>query len=88
MAKEIQQSVPTPEAQYSVPWSVLDSWLGILLLALVNVGLLAIVSQDPNRQLVQSSALIIVQLAYLLPLVLIFTWRRISWKHLGFGSFD
>jgi len=83
------QPVPISESrEYSVPWSVLDSWLGILLLALVNVGLLAIVSQDPNRQLVQSSALIVVQLAYLLPLVLIFTWRRISWKHLGFGKFD
>ena len=86
---ELMQPIPMPEArEYSVPWSVLDSWLGVLLLALVNVGLLAIVSQDPNRQLVQSSALIVVQLAYLLPLVLIFTWRRISWKHLGFGRFD
>jgi len=78
-----------PEAQeYSVPWSVLDSWIGVLLLALVNISLLVIVSQDPSRLLVQSATLIIVQLAYLLPLVLIFTWRRISWKHLGFGRFD
>ena len=83
------QPVPIPEArEYSVPWSVLDSWIGVLLLALVNIGLLAIVLQDPSRQLVQSATLIIVQLAYLLPVVLIFTWRRISWKHLGFGRFD
>lgn len=89
MDSEIIQPVPTPEAQeYSVPWSVLDSWIGVLLLALVNIGLLAIVSQDLSRQLVQSWTLIIVQLAYLLPLVLIFTWRRISWKYLGFGRFD
>ena len=86
---ELMQPAPIPEAQeYSVPWSVLDSWLGVLLLALVNVGLLAIVLQDPNRQLVQGAALILIQLAYLLPLVLIFAWRRISWKHLGFGKFD
>jgi len=83
------QPVPMSEAQeYSVPWSVLDSWIGVLLLALVNISLLVIVSQDPSRLLVQSATLIIVQLAYLLPLVLIFTWRRISWKHLGFGRFD
>ena len=89
MNPELMQPVPMPEArEYSVPWSVLDSWIGVLLLALVNIGLLAIVSQDPSRLLVQSATLIIVQLAYLLPLVLIFTWRRISWKHLGFGRFD
>jgi len=83
------QPIPMPEStKYSVPWSVLDSWIGVLLLALVNISLLAIVSQDPSRLLVQSATLIIVQLAYLLPLVLIFTWRRISWKHLGFGRFD
>ena len=83
------QPVPRTEAQeYAVPWGVLDSWIGVLLLALVNIGLLVIVSQDPGRLLVQSATLIIVQLAYLLPLVLIFTWRRISWKHLGFGRFE
>jgi len=86
---EILQPVPTSDSrEYSVPWSVLDSWIGVLLLALVNIGLLAIVLQDPNRQLVQGAALILIQLAYLLPLVLIFAWRRISWKHLGFGKFD
>ena len=86
---ELMQPAPIAEAQeYSVPWSVLDSWIGVLLLALVNIGLLAIVLQDPNRQLVQGAALILIQLAYLLPLVLIFAWRRISWKHLGFGKFD
>ena len=89
MDPNLIQPAPTPEArEYSVPWSVLDSWIGVLLLALVNIGLLVIVSQDPSRLLVQSATLIIVQLAYLLPLVLIFTWRRISWKHLGFGRFD
>ena len=89
MDPELMQPAPIAEAQeYSVPWSIADSWLGVLLLALVNAGLLAIVLQDPNRQLVQGAALIIIQLAYLLPLVLIFAWRRISWKHLGFGKFD
>ncbi|MDQ3006358.1 MAG: CPBP family intramembrane metalloprotease [Chloroflexota bacterium] len=89
MDPNLIQPAPTPEArEYSVPWSVLDSWIGVLLLALVNIGLLVIVSQDPSRLLVQSATLIIVQLAYLLPLVLIFTWRHISWKHLGFGRFD
>jgi uncharacterized protein len=86
---EFMQPVPMPEArEYSVPWSVPDSWIGVLLLALVNIGLLAVVLQDPSRQLVQGAALILIQLAYLLPLVLIFAWRRISWKHLGFGKFE
>src|SRR5688572_20095843 len=86
---ESLQPVPIPESpEYFVPWSILDTWIGVLLLALLNASLLAIVLQDPRPELMQSVALILIQLAFLLPLVLIFAWRRISWKHLGFGKFD
>lgn len=86
---ESLQPVPTPESpEYFVPWGIIDTWIGVLLLALLNASLLVIVLQDPRPELMQSAALILIQLAFLLPLVLIFTWRRISWKHLGFGKFD
>ena len=89
MDQEFLQPVPASESRdYSVPWGVADTWIGVLLLALLDVGLLIIALQDVRTQLVQSAALIFVQLAYLLPLVVIFTWRRIHWKHLGFGTFD
>lgn len=73
---------------YSVPWSVVDTWAGIILLALLNVGLLVIASQGSGTELVQSAALILVQLAFLLPLALIFVWKRIPLRYLGFGKFD
>ena len=83
------QPVSQPEARaYSVPWSVADTWIGVFLLALLNAGLLIIALQDVRTELVQSAALILVQLAYLLPLLLIFAWRRIHFNHLGFGPFD
>jgi membrane protease YdiL (CAAX protease family) len=89
MDQEPPQSVPAPEQPtYSVPWSVADTWIGVLLLALLNAGLLIIALQGLRTELVQSAALILVQLAYLLPLLLIFAWRRIHWKRLGFGPFD
>lgn len=89
MDQEFLPPVPVPEPRnYSVPWSVADTWMGVLLLVLLNVGLLIIALQDVRTELVQSAALIFVQLAYLLPLLVIFAWRRIHWKHLGFGTFD
>lgn len=89
MDQKLLQPVPAPEARnYSVPWSVADTWMGVILLALLNVGLLFIALQDVRTELVQSAALILVQLAFLLPLVLIFAWRRIPWKYIGFGKFD
>ncbi|MCI0607566.1 MAG: CPBP family intramembrane metalloprotease [Anaerolineae bacterium] len=89
MNPESLQPTPMPEPRaYSVPWSVADTWIGVILLALLNVGLLIIALQGVRTEIVQSAALIFVQLAYLLPLVLIFVWRRIHWKHLGFGTFD
>ena len=89
MNSESLQPVQTSEPRsYSVPWSVADTWIGVLLLVLLNVGLLVISLQEVRTELVQSAALILIQLAFLLPLVLIFAWRRINWKHLGFGPFD
>ena len=66
MDQEFLQPVPVPEPRnYSVPWSVADTWMGVLLLALLNAGLLIIALQDVRTELVQSAALIFVQLAYL-----------------------
>jgi membrane protease YdiL (CAAX protease family) len=89
MDQDSLQPVAASEPRtYSVPWSVVDTWAGIILLALLNVGLLFIVLQGSGTELVQSAALILVQLAFLLPLALIFVWKRIPVRYLGFGKFD
>ena len=81
--------VATPEpVSYSVPWKPIDNWIGVFILGLMDVGLLVIALQGERGQMAQSGLLAIVQLAFLLPVVVIFAWRRIHWKHLGFGGFS
>jgi len=89
MNSEIQQTDTTPEPQsYSVPWKPIDNWIGIFLLILVNAGLLIAASQGLGTQLAQSAVLILVQLVYLLPLIVILLYRQIHPKALGFGGFE
>ena len=86
---EPEQPVPTPEVPtYSVPWRFIDNWIGVALLALIDVVLFIIALQGPRAELAQSAGIILLELAYLLPVILIFAWRRVHWKHLGFGRFE
>lgn len=83
------QSLPsTPPVNYSVPWKSIDNWIGILLLILIDVGLLVLSRLGQRGDIAQSWTLILVQLVYLLPVVIIFAWRGIPWSSLGFGKFD
>jgi membrane protease YdiL (CAAX protease family) len=86
--EENQLSGREKEAQsYAVPWSVADTWLGVGLLILLSLGMLALVLTAPKRPYLQNASVLFVELVYLLPVTLIFGWRRIRWKHLGFGKF-
>src|SRR5215208_5174382 len=73
---------------YSVPWKPIDNWIGVILLAMIDVGLLLIAVQGEKGQLAQSALLVIVQLSYLLPVLIIFAYRRVPWKAIGFGKFS
>lgn len=79
---------PVEPLHYAVPWKPIDNWIGVILLAVIDGGLLVVSMLGQKGQLAQSGLLVIVQLAYLLPVVIIFAWRRISWKSLGFGRFN
>jgi len=84
-----QLPVEKNEAQaYSVPWSITDTWLGVGLLVLLSLGMLIILFMGVGRRYLQSAGVLILELVYLLPILLIFGWRRIPWKHLGFGKFS
>jgi hypothetical protein len=74
--------------EYTVPWKASDNWVGVILLILIDALLLVIIWQGIGKQIAQNAGVIFLELAYLLPVVVIFAWRRIHWKHLGFGSFD
>ena len=73
---------------YAVPWSSRDTWTGVILLVLIEILLIVIASVIPRAQMMQNAGVAIAELAYLLPIVLIFAWRGIHWKHLGFGKFS
>jgi len=74
---------------YTVPWGAWESWVGVLLLVLLNVGLLLYIKGSSGGvQLAQSMLVVIAEMAYLLPVVVILAVKRIPWKHLGFGKFS
>ena len=90
MNVETQEPVSTPGASDdSVPWKFIDNWIGVALLAVIDVVIFAIMQgQERRAELAQSGAVALLELAYLLPVIFIFAWRGIHWKHLKFGKFD
>ena len=91
MNSEIQPSAPIPvdePVRYFVPWRPIDNWIGVLLLVLIDGGLFLISVLGQRGQLAQSGLLVLVQLTFLLPVIIIFAWRRIDWRAIGFGKFD
>ena len=89
MSMELQQPDSVPElSRYRVPWTVFDSWLGVVMLVLIDVALLIITLRGSRAELAQSAGIILLELAYLLPVILIFAWKRVHWKYLGFRKFE
>ena len=87
---EMEQSqLPVREEaqERSIPWGALESWISVLLLILLNVGLILFVKGGSGAQLAQSALIVFAELAYILPVVIIMVWKRIPWKYLGFGGF-
>lgn len=72
----------------SVPWSILDTWIAVVLLVLLNFFLLIFAALVQWEAVLQSAGLIIAEMLYLLPVIIIFAWRRIPWGRIGFGRFD
>lgn len=85
---ESQPAQAPATISYSVPWKPIDNWIGVILLAIIDLGLLVISLMGKKGQLAQSGLLVIVQLAYLLPVVIVFAYRGVPWKSLGFGTFN
>ncbi len=74
--------------KYSVPWKPIDTWIGVVMLAGIEVGLLLLTLFGRRSQLAQSGLLLVAELVYLLPIIIIFGWRRIDWRAIGFGNFN
>ncbi|HET9914246.1 MAG TPA: type II CAAX endopeptidase family protein [Anaerolineales bacterium] len=88
MNVEDQQVLPTPEVPvYSVPWKFMDNWIAVGMLALISGALFIVAAQGVGTDIIQTAGILLIELVYLLPVVLIFAWRRVHWKVLGFGRF-
>lgn len=72
----------------SLPWSAREAWVSVLLLVLLNIGLLFLVRESSGAGLAQSALVVAAELAYLLPVMIVLLWKRIPWRHIGFGRFD
>lgn len=82
------EPAPTPAPAFPpVPWSGRDTWLGLLLLALTLAGFLAAVQFAPKGQLAGNILMLASEVVLILPVAVIFLWRRISWQTLGFSGF-
>ena len=89
MESQTQLNGPEKEAQeYSVPWKLIDNWVAVLLLVLIDFVMLVAASQKVRTDLAQSALLIIIQLSYLIPVLTVFAYRRINIRSIGFGWFD
>ena len=90
MSSELQQPVADANTtEYSVPWRATDNWIAVALLAIIDVIIFVIMlGQERRAELAQSAAVVLLELAYLLPVIMVFAWRGIHWKHLRFTKFD
>jgi len=88
MNTEIQGAVPELQSvTYSVPWKPMDNWIGVILLVLINVAILTAVQLGIREQFFQSVGVVLLELIYIVPVLLIFSWRHIQLKQLGFRNF-
>jgi membrane protease YdiL (CAAX protease family) len=59
-----------------------------VLLAIIDVAIFVLMLRASRTDIAQSALIALLELSYLLPVVVIFAWRRIHWRALGFGRFE
>jgi membrane protease YdiL (CAAX protease family) len=81
-----QPAERAPEVRI-VPWAVIDLWAGVGLLVAVVVALVFLAVWFGGEGLFNGAGLILLELSYLIPLVIVSAWRKGSWRSLGFQKF-
>jgi hypothetical protein len=77
-----------PVDEFSVPWTVHDTWWGLGLFVMLIMGIVATIIFSRSVSFIQNTGLIIIELLYLVPVAVILARRRAPWKMLGFRPFD
>ncbi len=70
------------------PWTLLDTWIGLAMLVLIQIGLVVVVYLFKPPAIYGSAGIIFLELIYILPVVIILAWRRARWVSLGYRKFS
>jgi membrane protease YdiL (CAAX protease family) len=86
------ENIPLFEQTENIPqkniWKTSDTWIGLIILLLILAIFLTIsVVLDLVNSSIASLLLIIPQLLMVIPIAIIFLWRKVGWKELGFFQF-
>jgi membrane protease YdiL (CAAX protease family) len=72
----------------AMPWSVGETWMGLVLMFLVIAGMVVISIFLPEKGIWRSLSLVVLEPLLLLPVAIILGRKGASWKHLGFRRFS
>lgn len=80
-------SDPAQTGPKPASWSAADTWLGLALLILVIAGFLFAVAQFEQTRALTLGLVAVFEFLLLIPIAIIFLWRRVSWRELGLQRF-
>ncbi|HNA90073.1 MAG TPA: hypothetical protein PK989_12235, partial [Anaerolineales bacterium] len=76
-----------PPAPAPARWTAADTWLGLFLLILVVAGYLFALSRFEESRNLSMLYVATFEFLLLIPIAIIFLWRKISWQELGLRGF-
>ncbi|MBN8581239.1 MAG: CPBP family intramembrane metalloprotease [Anaerolineae bacterium] len=88
MNQQQDNSTPPPPPPVPATWSANDTWLGLALLILIVLGYAFGVSQLEATPSLNTLSIALFEFLLLIPIAIIFLWRKVSWQALGLKRFD
>lgn len=85
---EQMPDVPPPAPPKPASWTLADTWLGLGLLILIITGFLFSVSRFEPTRASKIFVVAIFEFLLLIPIAIIFLWRRVSLMELGLQNFE
>lgn len=86
LGNNTNETPPTPLKPVS--WTANDTWLGLGLLILIVVGYFITLAQLGPSQSASIFYIATFEFILLIPVAIIFLWRKVSWMELGFKKFS
>jgi len=83
-----ETTVLPPTQTETVPWNMRDVWIGVSMLGLLDIGYLLIAANWKNSPIFQGIGILIMELLYGLPVLVILFARKARWETLGLRRFQ